>query len=61
MEKKVTMRLKKQLHSLKKGILNLPYIQGLLFEKSKEPDRVRASKLRKSVRKVSRTRSGNKF
>ena len=43
---------------VKKGVLNLAYIQRLLFEKSKQPDKFRASKTRKSVRKVSKTPSG---
>ena len=46
---------------VKKGVLNLAYIQGLSFEISKETDKFRASKTRKSVRKASKTRSGNKF
>ena len=36
---------------IKKGVLNLAYIQGLSFEKSKQPDKLTASKTRKSVRK----------
>ena len=51
--------VKKQL--LKKGILNLAHKQGFLFGKFKEPDKFRASKTHKSVRKVSKTRSCNKF
>ena len=43
---------------VKKGVLNLPYIQGLLFEKSKQLDKF-IVKTCKSVRKVSKTRSGN--
>ena len=43
---------------VKKGVLNLAYIQRLLFEKSKKPDKFRASKTRKSVRKVSKIPSG---
>ena len=35
--------------------------QGILFKKSKEPDQFRASKTRKSIRKVSKTRSVNEF
>ena len=37
------------------------YKQGLLFEESKQPDKFRASKTCKSVRKVSKTQSGNEF
>ena len=51
-----------------KGIFNLAYKQGLLFEKSKEPDKFKemhkkngASKTRKSVRKVFKTQSGYEF
>ena len=47
--------------SLKKGILNLMYKQGLLFEKSKKPDKFRASKTHKGIKKVSKTQRGNKF
>ena len=36
---------------LKKGILNLTYNHGILFEKSKEPDKFRASKTRKMLEK----------
>ena len=39
---------------LKKGILNLSYKQVLLFEKSKEPDKFRASKTRKMLKKYPR-------
>ena len=53
--------MKKQLRSLKKGILHLAYKEELLFEKSKESDKFRASKTHKIVRKVSKIRSGNKF
>ena len=42
-------------------MLSLAYKQGLLFEKSKQPDNFRASKTRKVVRKVSTNRSNNKF
>ena len=52
----------------KKGILNLAYKQGLLFEKSKELHKFKeihkkngASKNLKSDRKVSKTRSCNEF
>ena len=34
---------------VKTGVLNLTYIQGLSFEKSKEPNKFRASKTRKSA------------
>ena len=34
-----------------KGVLNLECIQGLLFEKSKQPDKFTASETCKSVRK----------
>ena len=53
--------VKKQLHPLKKGTLNLAYKQGLLFKKSKEPDKFRPSKTHKSVTKVSKTLSVNGF
>ena len=56
MEEKVTMRLMvklnlssdearncKEITFVEKGILNLAFIQGLLFEISKEPGKVRAS------------------
>ena len=46
---------------IKKGVLNLAYISGLSFEKSKKRDKFKASKTRKSTRKTSKTRSGNKF
>ena len=46
---------------VKKGVFNLAYIQGLSFEKSKEPDKFRVSKTRKSARKASKTGSGDKF
>ena len=45
----------------KKGVLNLPYIQGVLFEKSKQPDKFTTSKTRISVRKLSKTQSSNKL
>ena len=44
-----------------KGIPNLACKQGLLLEKSKEPDKFRASKTRKSTRKAFKTQSGNKL
>ena len=47
--------------SVQKGLLNLVFMQGLSFEKSKEPDKFRASKTCKSTRKASKTQSGNKF
>ena len=37
---------------VKNGILNLAYIQRLAFEKSKELDKIRASRICKSTRKV---------
>ena len=43
------------------GILNLAYKQGLLFKKSKQPDKFTASKTCKSVTKASKTRSVNEF
>ena len=43
---------------LKKRILDLGYKQGLSFEKSKDRDKLRASKTRKSVRKASETQRG---
>ena len=46
---------------VKKGVLNLAYIQGLSFENFKELDKFRASKTRKSARKASKSRSGNNF
>ena len=46
---------------LKKGTLDWIYKQGLLYEKSKEPDKFRAGKTRKSVRQVSKSRSGDKL
>ena len=46
---------------LKRGILNLLYKQGLLFEKSKNPEKFRATKTYKGIKKVSKTQSGNKF
>ena len=62
MEEKATMRLMVRLNLssddvrncietmfLRKGILNLAYIQGLSFEKSEEPDKYRTSKTLKSI------------
>ena len=46
---------------VKKGVLNLPYIQGVLFEKSNKPDKFTTSKTRRSVRKLSKTQSSNKL
>ena len=46
---------------VKKGVLNLPYIQGLLFKKSKQPDKFTKSKTRRSVRELSETQSSNKL
>ena len=48
---RMTSEIVKRQLSLKKGTLNLVYKEELLFEKSKEPDNVRVSKIR----------SGNKF
>ena len=36
---------------IKIGVINLAYIQGLSFEKPKQPDKFTASKTRRSVRK----------
>ena len=44
-----------------KGIFNLAYKQKLLFEKSKETDKFKASKVRKATIKASKTQIGNKF
>ena len=59
---------KKVVKSKKKGILNWVYRQGLLFEKFKKSCKFEEmykksgwSKTRKSVRKVSKTLSGNEF
>ena len=46
---------------VRKGFLNLARIQGLLFEKSKQPDKFTGSKTRKSTKKPSKIGSGNKF
>ena len=46
---------------IKTGVLNLTYMQGLSFEKYKEPNKFRASKTRKSAGKASKNRSANKF
>ena len=46
---------------VEKGVLNLPYIQGVLFEKSNKPDKFTTSKTRRSVRKLSKTQSSNKL
>ena len=59
--------VKTRLRYLKKRVLDLTYKKGLLFEKSKDPDKFREThingviKTHKSVGKVSKTRSGNKF
>ena len=45
----------------KTGVLNLTYIQGFSFEKSKESNKFRASKTRKNASKASKNRSANKF
>ena len=37
---------------VKTWILNLAYIQGLFFVKSKEPEKFRASKTRKSIQNL---------
>ena len=47
----MTYNIVKKQRLLKKGILNLTYKQGLLFEKSKSPDKFRASKLVKVFKK----------
>ena len=52
--------VKKQ-RSLRKGILNSAHKKGLLFEKSEEIDKFRASKTHKIARTTSKTRSGNKL
>ena len=52
---------KEKLRLLNKGVPNLVNKQGLLFKKSKEPNKFRASKTCKSVRKVSKTQSDNEF
>ena len=57
---------KKKIKCKKKEIVNLTYKQGLLFEKSKESDQGKVkkngvSKTRRSVKKVTKTQSGNKF
>ena len=39
---------------VKRGVLNLTCIQGISFGKLKEPDKLRASKTRKSARKASK-------
>ena len=46
---------------VKKGVLNLAYMQGLSFEKLKQPGKFRGSKTRKSARKAFKTRGGNEF
>ena len=63
--------MKKQLFSwknVKKRKANLAYKQGLLFKKSREPNKFRemhlkngASKTRKSVKKLSKNQNGNEF
>ena len=60
--------LKKIINCYKKGNSNLVYKQGLLFEKYKESDKFTemymdngVSKTSKSVRKQSKTQSGNEF
>ena len=59
--------VKTRLRYLKKRVLDLTYKKGLLFEKSKDPDKFWEThingviKTHKSVGKVSKTRSGNKF
>ena len=57
----MTQEIVKKKRLLKKGILNLAHKQGLLLEKSKQPDKFTASKTHKGVRKVSKTWSGNEF
>ena len=46
---------------LLKRVLNLAYMQGILYERSKDPDKFRASKIFKSVRKVSKTQNCTEF
>ena len=46
---------------VKERNFDLAYKKGLSFEKSKERDKFRASKTRKSVRKAFKTRSGDIF
>ena len=57
----MTKEIVKKQRSLNKGILNLAYKQGLLFEKSKRFDKFTASETHKSVGKVSKIRGGNEF
>ena len=44
----------KETTSVKKGMLNLPYIQRLLFEKSKQSDKFKTRKTCKNARKASK-------
>ena len=44
-----------------KGIFNLTYKQKLLFEKSEETDKIKASKTRKSVIKALKTQASKMF
>ena len=44
-----------------KGIFNSAYTRGLLFEKSKETDKFKASKTQKITIKASKNQSGSKF
>ena len=39
----------------------MPYKQGLLLENSKEPYKLKASKISNNARKASKTRTGDKF
>ena len=57
----MTKEIVKKQRSLNKGILNLAYKQGLLFEKSKRFDKFTASETHKSVGKVSKIRGDNEF
>ena len=47
--------------TVKKEILNLAFKQGILFGKSKQPNKFAASKTCKNVGKGSKTQSGNEF
>ena len=53
--------MRKKTAFIKKEGPQFAYIQGLSFEKAKEPDKFRAIKTRISSRKASKTGSGNTF
>ena len=53
--------VRKKTAFIKKEGPQFAYIQGLSFEKAKEPDKFRAIKTRISSRKASKTGSGNTF